>query len=291
MSEAVLGIVGGSGIYDIEGLEDAAWREVDTPWGRPSDALLVGRLGAGRVVFLPRHGRGHAIPPGEIDARANICALKLLGVTDVVSIGAVGSFREALAPGTFVVCDQYVDRTHGRARSFFGSGLVAHVSLAHPNCDRLSGEVEAAGRRAGIAMVRGGSYLCIEGPQFSTLAESRLYRSWGLDVVGMTAMPEARLAREAELCYATVAMVTDYDCWHEEHDAVTVESVIAVLGANAAAARRLVVELAPRLAARPGLCPESCDRVLDHALITHPERRDPALTARLGAIAGRVLGA
>ena len=289
MSERVLGIVGGSGVYEIEGLADARWRRVETPWGAASDRLLEGRLGEVRVVFLPRHGRGHAIPPDAVNYRANIDALKRLGVTDLISVTAVGSLKEELAPGAFVLCDQYIDRTTGRERSFFGPGCVAHVSLAAPACARLAREIEAAGRRAGIAMTAGGTYLCIEGPQFSTLAESRLYRSWGADVIGMTAMPEARLAREAELCYATCAMVTDYDCWHEDHGAVTVERVMAVLEANAGRARSLVGALAAAATPQRPLCEQGCERALDGAVVTAPARRDEALLARLDAVAGRVL--
>lgn len=290
MGERVLGIVGGSGIYDMEGLTDAHWRQVATPWGQPSDSLLEGRLEGRRIVFLPRHGRGHPIPPDAINYRANIDALKRLGVTDLVSMAAVGSLKEELAPGAFVLCDQYIDRTTGgRPRSFFGPGCVAHVSLAAPTCARLAQALTAAGQQAGIATVAGGSYLCIEGPQFSTLAESRLYRSWGADVIGMTAMPEARLAREAELCYATCAMVTDYDCWHESHGAVTVEKVIAVLQANAGKARRLVRALAAAWPAQSPPCEQDCGRALESAIVTAPERRDKALLARLDAVAGRVL--
>ncbi|MBC6440889.1 MAG: S-methyl-5'-thioadenosine phosphorylase [Rhodospirillales bacterium] len=290
MTENVLGILGGSGVYDIDGLTDARWVTVETPWGSPSDQLLDGTLDGQRIVFLPRHGRGHAISPTGINARANIDALKRLGVTDVISIAAVGSFREELSPGTFVLCDQYVDRTNSRERSFFGNGCVAHVSLAHPTCARLSDHIAAAGDEAGITMVRGGAYLCIEGPQFSTLAESSLYRSWNMDVIGMTAMPEARLAREAEFCYATVAMVTDYDCWHEDHGAVTVEQIIEVLHANADNARKLVKALALRVGQRDHPCSEGCDRALDFAIITDPNHRDHALLDKLDAVAGRVLG-
>ncbi len=289
MNETVLGVLGGSGVYDIDGLEDARWVTVETPWGDPSDRLLEGGIDGQRIVFLPRHGRGHPVSPTGVNARANIDALKRRGVTDVISVAAVGSLRETLAPGAFVLCDQYVDRTTGRARSFFGDGCVAHVSLAHPTCGRLAARVEAAGAAAGVAMARGGTYVCIEGPQFSSLAESRLYRSWGMDVIGMTAMPEARLAREAELCYVTVAMVTDYDCWHEEHGAVTVDRVLEVLQANADNARGLVRALAPRVADRPHPCGKGCDRALDLAIVTAPDRRDPALLAKLDAVAGRVL--
>ncbi|MBT5435463.1 MAG: S-methyl-5'-thioadenosine phosphorylase [Alphaproteobacteria bacterium] len=290
MTETVLGVLGGSGVYDIDGLEDARWTTVETPWGAPSDQLLQGVLDGQRIVFLPRHGRGHPISPTGINARANIDALKRLSVTDLISVASVGSFREELAPGTFVICDQYVDRTNSRERSFFGNGCVAHVSLAHPTCDRLADHVAAAGDDAGLAMVRGGNYLCIEGPQFSTLAESNLFRSWGMDVIGMTAMPEARLAREAELCYLTVAMVTDYDCWHEDHGAVTVDKIIEVLHANADNAHKLVRALAPRVGRRDHPCGKGCDRALDFALITPPDHRDATMQTKLDAVAGRVLG-
>ncbi len=290
MSGTVLGVLGGSGVYDIEGLEDARWITVDTPWGAPSDQLLRGRMDGLEVVFLPRHGRGHHVSPTGINARANIDALKRMGVTDLVSVAAVGSLREDLPPGTFVVCNQYVDRTVNRTRSFFGEGCVAHVSLAHPTCERLADHVTRAGKTAGISLVRGGTYICIEGPQFSTLAESHLFRSWNMDVIGMTAMPEARLAREAELCYLTVGMVTDYDCWHEDHDAVTVEQVIGVLLANAGNAGRLIGALVPLMAGIDHPCPHRCDRALDHAIITRPEARDGDVVAMLDAVAGRVLG-
>lgn len=291
MPETILGIIGGSGIYDIEGLEDARWQRVETPWGDPSDELLSGTLAGQKVVFLPRHGRGHPIAPSGINARANMDALKRLGVTDIVSVGAVGSLKEELPPGHFVLVDQYIDRTHDRPKSFFGNGLVAHISLARPTCDRLGDHVVAALDETAIAYTRGGTYLVMEGPQFSTYAESMLYRSWGCSVIGMTAMAECRLAREAEMCYAAVSMVTDYDCWHDDHDDVTVEGIIAVLNANAENARRFVGALARRLGERPQACPMGCDRALDHALITHPDKRDPALIARLDAVAGRVLGA
>ena len=290
MSSTVLGVLGGSGVYEIDGLEDAEWVTVDTPWGAPSDQLLCGRMNGLEVVFLPRHGRGHDVPPGGINARANIDALKRAGATDLVSLAAVGSLREDLPPGTFVVCDQYVDRTVNRTRSFFGEGCVAHVSLAHPTCERLSDHVTRAGKAAGISMVCGGTYLCIEGPQFSTRAESHLFRSWNMDVIGMTAMPEARLAREAELCHLTVGMVTDYDCWHDDHDAVTVEQVIGVLRANAGNARRLVGALVPLAGGLDHPCPHGCDRALDHAIVTGPQARDGDRVTRLDAVAGRVLG-
>ena len=285
-----LGVVGGSGLYDIDGLTEAEWVSVDSPFGAPSDAILRGRLGGVDVAFLPRHGRGHRLPPGEIDYRANIDALKRLGVTDVVSLSAVGSLREALAPGDFVLVDQFIDRTFARRKSFFGAGLAAHVSMARPVCSRLGALLAAAAEKAGVRMVRGGTYLAMEGPQFSTLAESTLYRQWGASVIGMTNMPEAKLAREAELCYATVAMVTDYDCWHPDHDDVTVEAIVRTLRENATRGGSLVAALATAMADRRPPCAAGCDRALEYALITAPERRDPALAARLDAVAGRVLG-
>jgi 5'-methylthioadenosine phosphorylase len=287
--EPVIGIIGGSGLYDIDGLEERAWRRVFTPWGEPSDEILTGRLAGVRCVFLPRHGKGHPLPPSALNYRANIDALKRLGVTDVISLSAVGSLREELPPGQFVIVDQFIDRTFAREKSFFGPGCVAHVSLAQPTCPRLGDAVEAAGAELDLPMTRGGTYLVMEGPQFSTKAESELYRAWGCHVIGMTNMPEAKLAREAELCYASVAMVTDYDCWHPEHDHVTVEQVVKVLSGNAEKARSLVRALVPRIGRPRGPCPAGCDRALDHALITAPEKRDPALLAKLDAVAGRVL--
>jgi 5'-methylthioadenosine phosphorylase len=287
---AVIGIIGGSGLYEIDGITDVAWRRIDTPFGAPSDELCFGRLGDAQVVFLPRHGRGHRIPPGEINFRANIDALKRAGVTDLISLSAVGSLKPELAPGSFVLADQFIDRTFARVKSFFGTGCVAHVSMAHPVCRRLGDRLAAAGAAAGITLARGGTYLVMEGPQFSTLAESNLYRSWGCDVIGMTNMPEAKLAREAEICYATVAMVTDFDCWHPDHDHVTVERIIAVLVANAAAAKTLIKAAVP-LAAADADCPYGCRGVLDHAIITAPAARDPAVMAKLDAVAGRVLEA
>jgi 5'-methylthioadenosine phosphorylase len=283
-----LGLIGGSGLYGLP-LEGAAWREVATPWGAPSDAILTGTLGGVPVSFLPRHGRGHVHAPSDLPSRANIAALKSLGVTDVVSISAVGSFREEMAPGHIVVVDQFVDRTVARPASFFGTGCVAHVSLAQPTCPRLSALAAEAAEAAGSVVHRGGTYLCMEGPQFSSRAESRIWReAWGCDVIGMTAMPEARLAREAELCYATVAMVTDYDSWHEGHGAVDVAAVLAVLAANVQRGREFAARLPSRLGdAHP--CPHGCDRALDHAVMTAPDRRDPALVERLRSIAGRVL--
>jgi 5'-methylthioadenosine phosphorylase len=292
MARAMIGVIGGSGVYAIEGLERAEWREVATPWGAPSDAVLCGELEGVPVAFLPRHGRGHVQTPSSINYRANIDALKRLGVTDVISVSAVGSFREAMAPGDFVIVDQFVDRSFAREKSFFGPGCVAHVSVAHPVCPRLGDALEAAARGAGVTVHRGGTYLVMEGPQFSTLAESKLYREvWGCDVIGMTNMPEAKLAREAELCYATVAMVTDYDCWHPDHDHVDVAAVVKVLTANAENARAMVRAVVPALGGERAPCPAGCDRALEHALITAPEARDPALLARLDAVAGRVLRA
>lgn len=288
--EPVIGLIGGSGLYDIEGLEEREWRHVPTPWGDPSDSLLFGRLGGVRCVFLPRHGRGHPKPPSALNYRANIDALKRSGVTEIISLSAVGSLKEELPPGHFVIVDQFIDRTFAREKSFFGTGCVAHVSVAHPVCPRLGDALEVAARGLGLPVTRGGTYLVMEGPQFSTKAESELYRQWGCSVIGMTNMPEAKLAREAELCYATVAMVTDYDCWHPDHDHVTVDQVVKVLSGNADRARALVKAVVPALGQRRGPCPAGCDRALDHALITAPEMRDPTLLRMLDAVAGRVLG-
>jgi 5'-methylthioadenosine phosphorylase len=289
MTNTVVGIIGGSGLYEIDGLTDVTWRRVASPFGDPSDESCFGRLDGQPVVFLPRHGRGHPLPPSGINFRANIDALKRCGVTDIISLSAVGSLREDLAPGDFVLVDQFIDRTFAREKSFFGPGCVAHVSMAHPVCGRVGDALAAAGEPAGIALKRGGTYLVMEGPQFSTLAESNLYRSWGCDVIGMTNMPEAKLAREAEICYATVAMVTDYDCWHPGHDAVTVDMILKVLFANAEKAKALVKSVVPLLARHEGPCPHGCRHALDHALITAPAARDPALVAKLDAVAGRVL--
>ena len=286
----VLGVLGGSGIYDIPGLEKTAWRRVESPFGRPSDELLFGELDGQRIVFLPRHGRGHKVPPSELNFRANIDALKRAGVTEIISMSAVGSLREDLTPGSFVIVDQFIDRTFARIKSFFESGLVAHVSMAHPVCARLGDVIEVASDELGHGARRGGTYLVMEGPQFSTKAESELYRSWGCHVIGMTNMPEAKLAREAELCYATVAMVTDYDCWHEDHDHVTVDQVVKVLLENADHARSLIKQVAPKLRDRGHACGEGCHHALDNAVITAPEARDPMIAARLDAVAGRVLG-
>ena len=285
----VIGIIGGSGLYDIDGLTERRWEAVETPFGAPSDELLLGTLGGQRLAFLPRHGRGHATPPGEIDFRANIDALKRVGVTEILSLSAVGSLDEELEPGTFVLVDQFIDRTFRRIKTFFGTGLVAHVSMADPVCPRLGDALEEAASSLEIETVRGGTYVAIDGPQFSSRAESELYRQWGANVIGMTNMPEAKLAREAEMCYATVAMVTDYDCWHPGHDDVTVEAVIAVLQENAARARSLVEAVVPLLAGRDSACEAGCHTVLDAALITPPDARDPELAARLDAVAGRVL--
>jgi 5'-methylthioadenosine phosphorylase len=285
----MMGVIGGSGLYDLPGLTDTRWVPCDTPWGAPSDEVMLGRLHGTAIAFLPRHGRGHRIPPEEVNYRANIHALKSLGVTDVLAVSAVGSLRRDLPPGTFVVVDQFVDRTSGRANSFFGAGMVAHVAMAQPVCSRLGDHVEAALQAAAVHHRRGGTYLAIQGPQFSTLAESRLYRGWGCDVIGMTNLPEARLAREAELCYSAVSMVTDYDCWHPDHDTVTVDAIVRVLMANAGQAKGLVAGLVPQVAHDPGAAGCACRRALDHALITAPSARDPELLKKLAVVAGRVL--
>ncbi|PTE14309.1 S-methyl-5'-thioadenosine phosphorylase [Pseudogemmobacter blasticus] len=287
--QTMIGIIGGSGVYQIEGLEGASWTRVKTPWGKPSDEVLIGRLDGVPMAFLPRHGRGHVHSPTTVPYRANIDALKRLGCTDVVAVSAVGSLREDFAPGDFVLVDQFIDRTFAREKSFFGTGCVAHVGFAHPTCPRLGKAAAEAARAAGARVHEGATYLAMEGPQFSTLAESRLYRQWGADVIGMTGMPEAKLAREAELCYASIAMVTDYDCWHPDHDAVDVAAVIATLTANAALARATVARLPGLLGRDRADCPHGCDRALTHALMTAPDKRDPELLARLDAVAGRVL--
>ncbi len=283
-----IGIIGGSGLYQIEGLTDVEWRHVWSPFGDPSDELCFGRLGDVQVVFLPRHGRGHTLPPSEINFRANIDALKRSGVTDLISLSAVGSLKEDLPPGTFVLVDQFIDRTFARAKSFFGKGCVAHVSMAHPVCHRLGERLAHGAQAAGFTLKRGGTYLVMEGPQFSTQAESNLYRSWNCDVIGMTNMPEAKLAREAELCYATVAMVTDYDCWHPDHDHVTVEMVLKVLFQNADKAKSLIKATVP-LAAQDHDCAQGCRHALDNAIITPEAHRDPVAMAKLDAVAARVL--
>jgi 5'-methylthioadenosine phosphorylase len=290
MTASVLGIVGGSGIYDLPGLANIAERRVASPWGEPSAPLRTGDIDGLPVVFLPRHNRNHRLSPSDINYRANIDVLKRAGVTDLVSLSACGSFKEELTPGTFVLVDQFVDRTYGRAGSFFGSGCVAHVSMAHPVSPRLRIHLAAAAEAEGIAVARGGTYVCIEGPQFSTLAESLTYKQLGYSVIGMTNMPEAKLAREAEICYATVAMVTDFDCWHPDHDAVTVQDIIKVLTANADKAKRLVARLGRDFPRRHEPCPIGSDRALDNAIITAPEARDPALMSKLDAVAGRLLG-
>ncbi|SIS89493.1 S-methyl-5'-thioadenosine phosphorylase [Insolitispirillum peregrinum] len=285
----VIGIIGGSGVYGIEGLTDVEWRTIDSPFGAPSDQLMFASLNGQPLVFLPRHGRGHRISPSEVNYRANIDALKRAGVTEILSVSAVGSLKEELPPGTFVIVDQFIDRTFAREKSFYTSGCVAHVSMAHPVCSRLGDAAEAACQELGIPHKRGGTYLVMEGPQFSTKAESMLYRQWGCDVIGMTNMPEAKLAREAEMCYATVAMVTDFDCWHPDHDAVTVDAVIRVLLDNADKARSVVKTVVPKLADREGPCGCGCHTALEHALITSKDARDPEVLARLDAVAGRVL--
>jgi 5'-methylthioadenosine phosphorylase len=286
--QPMIGVIGGSGVYQIEGLEGASWVKVKSPWGKPSDEVLVGRLGGLPMAFLPRHGRGHVETPSSINYRANIDALKRLGCTDVVAVSAVGSLREDYAPGDFVLVDQYIDRTFAREKSFFGPGCVGHVSLADPTCARLGAACLQAARAAGVRVHPKATYLAMEGPQFSTRAESNLYRHWGADVIGMTGMPEAKLAREAEICYASLAMVTDYDCWHEGHGAVDVTEVIKTLMANADAARNTVAELPALLPAREA-CRCGCDQALSHAIMTAPEKRDSELVAKLDAVAGRVL--
>jgi 5'-methylthioadenosine phosphorylase len=290
VTKAVLGIIGGSGIYDLPGLEDVRERRIASPWGEPSGALRIGEIEGLPVVFLARHDKGHRLSPSDINYRANIDVLKRAGVTDLVSLSACGSFKEELPPGTFVLIDQFVDRTYKRASSFFGKGLVAHVSMAHPVSPRLRLHIDEASGKIGLPVVRGGTYLCMEGPQFSTYAESMTYKTLGYSVIGMTNMPEAKLAREAEICYATVAMVTDFDCWHPEHDAVTVQDIIKVLTENADRAKALVARLAKDFPREHEACPIGSDRALDTALITAPEVRDPELIKKLDAVAGRVLG-
>jgi 5'-methylthioadenosine phosphorylase len=290
MTQWILGVIGGSGLYGVDGLEGGRFETISSPWGQPSDQVFRGRLNGIELVFLPRHGRGHRISPSEVNYRANIDALKRVGVTDILSLSACGSLQEAYAPGHFVAVDQFIDRTFARNKSFFGTGCVAHVSVAHPVCSRLMQLGADAAVAAGITVHRGGTYLAMEGPQFSTLAESRLYRAWGADVIGMTNMPEAKLAREAELPYATLAMVTDYDCWHEEHDAVSVTNVLEVLQHNTRKAKDMLQVLTQTLSRQPRTpSPDGIENCLDYALITAPEARDPALLARLDAVAGRVL--
>ncbi len=289
MTQSVLGVIGGSGIYELPGLENASWERVDSPWGEPSDELRIGEIDGLKVVFLPRHGRGHRLSPTDINYRANIDAMKRAGVTDLISVSACGSLKEELAPGTFVLVEQFVDRTFAREKSFFGNGCVAHVSMAYPVSPLLVDCVEKAARAEDIACRRGGTYLAMEGPQFSSLAESHLYRAWGCDVIGMTNMPEAKLAREAEICYATVAMVTDYDSWHPEHGAVDISAIIKVLHENASNAQRLVARVARDLPREHPACPVGSDTALEYAIMTGPDHRDPDLVAKLDAVAGRVL--
>ena len=288
MNKTVLGVIGGSGVYGVDGLEGARWERVRSPWGEASDELLFGRLGGVDMVFLPRHGRGHVHTPSSINYRANIDVMKRAGVTDLISVSACGSLKEELPPGTFVLVDQFIDRTFAREKSFFGEGVVAHVSMAHPVCPRLAAMAAEAARAAGAPTVEGGTYLAMEGPQFSSLAESKLYRSWGCDVIGMTNMPEGKLAREAELPYASVSMVTDFDCWHEEVEAVSVTNVLEVLHANSQKAKSVAAHVARQMAQTPR-SPSPIDTCLDFALITAPEARDPALVAKLDAVAGRAL--
>jgi 5'-methylthioadenosine phosphorylase len=291
MTKAVLGIIGGSGIYDLPGLDDAREEAIKSPWGEPSAPVRRGSIAGLPVVFLPRHDKGHRLSPSDINYRANIDVLKRAGVTDLISLSACGSFKEELPPGTFVLVDQFIDRTHKRESSFFGKGCVAHVSMAHPVSPRLRIHLAAAAQAEGIAIARGGTYVCMEGPQFSTHAESMTYKGLGDSVIGMTNMPEAKLAREAELCYATVAMVTDFDCWHPDHDAVTVKDIIRVLASNADKAKGLVARFARDFPREHEPCPVGSDRALDTALITAPEARDPALLKKLDAVAGRILRA
>ncbi len=290
MADTFIGIIGGSGLYQIEGLADAGWQRVDSPWGDPSDEILTGVLGGVKMAFLPRHGRGHVHAPSTVPYRANVDALKRIGATDVISVSACGSFREDMAPGDFVVVDQFVDRTIAREKTVFGTGCVAHVSVAHPTCPRLSDACEEAAKDAGVTVHRGGTYLAMEGPQFSTLAESKMYReSWGCDVIGMTNMPEAKLAREAELPYASVAMVTDYDCWHEEEGPVEVSLILETLKKNTENAARLVTEITKRLGPTRKPSPQGIETCLDFAVITAPEARDPELAKKLDVVAGRIL--
>jgi 5'-methylthioadenosine phosphorylase len=289
--DTVIGIIGGSGVYEIEGLENPQWINIDSPFGAPSDDVLVGFLDGVKMVFLPRHGRGHVQTPSTVNYRANIDILKRAGVTDVVSVSACGSFREEMAPGDFVIVDQFIDRTFAREKSFFGPGCVAHVSVAHPTCPRLGQACYDAAKAQGVKVHMGGTYLAMEGPQFSTLAESKMYREvWGCDVIGMTNMPEAKLAREAELCYASVAMITDYDSWHPDHGEVDVTNIIKTLMGNASNAKGLVARLPDLLGSERDDCPHGCDKALEFAILTQPDARDPAMVAKLDAVAGRVLG-
>ena len=285
-----IGIVGGTGLYELDGLTDQKWTKVDSPFGAPSDELLIGKLGAHTVAFLPRHGRSHRIPPHEINFLANIDALKRVGCTQVISVSAVGSLRTDLPPGAFVLVDQFIDRTLRKPKTFFSTGLVAHVSMGRPTCGRLRAHLAASAQELKLGQVETrGTYVVMEGPQFSTMAESELHRGWRADVIGMTNMPEAKLAREAELCYATVAMVTDFDCWHPDHDHVEVSHVVRVMHDNGSRARALLAHVIPRVAADQQACPQRCDRALDHAILTHLDAIDPAVVQRLDAVAGRVL--
>ena len=285
----VIGIIGGSGLYEIGGLANVSWERIDSPFGETSDEFLFGELDSQQLIFLPRHGRGHKIPPSELNFRANIDALKRAGVTEIISLSACGSFKDELDPGTFVIIDQFIDRTFAREKSFFQTGMVAHVAFGQPVCSRLGDAIEETCKKINIKSVRGGTYLAMEGPQFSSLAESRLYKEWGCDVIGMTNMPEAKLAREAEMCYATVAMVTDFDCWHPDHDSVSVDSIIKVLLNNAEMGTSLIKEVTPILSKQSVLCSQGCHHALDNALITSPDARDPKVMAKLDAVAGRVL--
>jgi 5'-methylthioadenosine phosphorylase len=289
MTKSVLGIIGGSGVYDLPGLANVREERVHSPWGQPSGPLRIGEVDGLTVVFQSRHDKGHRMSPSDINYRANIDVLKRAGVTDLVSLSACGSFKEDLPPGTFVLVDQFFDRTYKRENSFFGTGLVAHVSMAHPVSPKLHERIIDAAGKEKIGVVRGGTYVCIEGPQFSTYAESIVYKNLGFSVIGMTNMPEAKLAREAEICYASIAMVTDFDCWHPHHNAVTVQDIVKVLGENAEKAKRLVARLAKDFPSEHEACPIGSDRALDNALITSPDARDSALIARLDAVAGRVL--
>lgn len=289
MTKAVLGIIGGSGLYDLPGLENVRREAIKSPWGEPSSELHLGEISGLPIVFLPRHGPGHRLSPSTINYRANIDVLKRAGVTDLVSVSACGSFREELPPGTFVIVDQFIDRTFAREKTFFGAGCVAHVALADPISPGLADRIEAAAKAEAIPYARGGTYLVMEGPQFSTRAESFLYKSWGCSVIGMTNMPEAKLAREAELCYATVAMVTDYDCWHDEHTDVDISDILRIMKENSGKAARLIARLAAGFPREHEPCPNGSDRALEHAIITPPEARDPELVAKLDAVAGRVL--
>ena len=288
-SKPILGIIGGSGVYEIDGLKNKQWKKVPSSFGEPSDKLLFGELSGQKMVFLPRHGRGHRIPPSEINYRANIDALKRAGVTELISVSAVGSLKEELKPGMFVIVDQFIDRTFARKKSFFSSGLVAHVSMANPVCNRLGNHIQSTAKSIGIEVVRGGIYIAMEGPQFSSIAESELYRSWGCDVVGMTNMPEAKLAREAEICYVSVAMVTDYDCWHTEHDNVSVDAMIKVLNNNADNARSLVKSASSVIFSDHSSSECDCKFSLENSIITSPEARDKELVKKLDAVAGRLL--